>query len=123
LILVDTSVWVEHLRKGDAMLARVLEEGRVLAHPFVIGEIALGSLKQRAVILDALKNLPQAVTVTDGEVLHFIEQSALSGRGIGYVDAHLLAATTLTSGASLWTYDKRLLTAADNLGVAFGQNP
>jgi predicted nucleic acid-binding protein len=122
VILVDTSVWIEHLRKGDAILVGLLGGGRVLAHPFVTGEIALGNLRQREMILGALKDLPQALVAGDDEILGFIEQSALSGLGIGYVDAHLLAAARLTPGASLWTHDKRLSDAAENLGLAASLN-
>jgi predicted nucleic acid-binding protein len=118
VILVDNSVWVDHLRKADATLARMLDHERVLAHPFVIGELALGSLRQRELILAALQDLPQAMVASDAEVLRFIDQEALYGRGIGYVDAHLLASARLTAGASLWTRDKRLHTVADRLGLA-----
>jgi len=118
MILVDTSVWIDHLRSGDAMLAALLERGQVLAHPFVIGELGLGSLRQREVVLEALQDLPRATVATDTEVLHFIASHTLFGLGIGYVDAHLLAAVQLTPGASLWTRDKRLHTAAEKLGVA-----
>jgi len=118
VILVDSSVWIDHLRSGNAILTRMLEGGRVLAHPFVVGELALGSLKQRDVILTALQNLPQAVVASEIEVLGFINRQALYGLGIGYVDAHLLASARLTSGGSLWTRDKRLHAVADRLGLA-----
>jgi predicted nucleic acid-binding protein len=118
VILVDSSVWVDHLRSGDATLARLLGDGRVIAHPFVVGELALGSLRQRELILTALQDLPQAVVASDIEVLRFINQQALYGLGIGYVDAHLLASVRLTAGGSLWTRDKRLQSVADRLGVA-----
>jgi predicted nucleic acid-binding protein len=118
VILADTSVWVDHLRAGDEALATLLDGGMVLAHPFVIGELALGNLRQREVVLKALADLPHANVATDAEVLHFIEHHALSGRGIGYVDAHLLAAVTLTAGAKLWTKDKRLHGVAVQLGLA-----
>jgi predicted nucleic acid-binding protein len=117
VILVDTSVWVDHLRAGDEVLAGLLDAGRVLAHPFVVGELALGNLRQRDLILSALKDLPQAGVATDREVLHFVDQHLLFGLGIGYIDAHLLAAIRLTAGARLWTRDKRLKGAADRLGV------
>lgn len=120
MILVDTSVWVDHLRKSDARLARELMAGQVLAHPFVVGELALGSLKQRQVILDALGDLPQAAVARDAEVLAFIEAHDLAGSGIGYVDAHLLAASRL-SLARLWTRDKRLASVAEKLGLAFSE--
>jgi predicted nucleic acid-binding protein len=118
VILVDTSIWVDHLRARDDALGHFLEAGQVLVHPFVIGELALGHLKTRHVVLAALKNLPHARLATDGEVLHFIDRRRLAGLGIGYIDAHLLAAVHLTPGASLWTRDKRLHTTASRLGVA-----
>jgi len=118
MILVDSTIWIDHLRRGDAALADLLNRGRVLAHPFVIGELALGSLHQRHVVLGALRDLPQATVATDGEVMGFIDRHALHGRGIGYVDVHLLAATQLSADARLWTRDRRLLDAAVKLGVA-----
>jgi hypothetical protein len=118
VILVDTSVWVDHLRIGDAALADRLDNGQVLAHPFVIGELALGDLRRRNAVLEGLADLPQAEVATDSEVLLFIDDQALFGLGIGYVDAHLLAATKLTHGATLWTRDKRLFAAAQRLGLA-----
>ena len=119
MILADTSVWVDHLRVGDRTLAELLDSGLVLAHPFVIGELALGRLRQRETILEALSQLPRTVVATDAEVLTFIDGYALFGRGIGYVDVHLLAAVRLTAGSKLWTHDQRLLSAADALGFAF----
>lgn len=118
MVIVDTSVWVDHLRGNDAALAALLAAGRVLAHPFVVGEIALGQLRNRAVVLDALGGLPAANTASAEEVLVLIESTALAGLGIGYVDAHLLAATRLTPGARLWTRDKRLREVAQRLGLA-----
>ncbi len=118
MILVDTSVWVDHLRTRYAALVALLDAGMVLAHPFVIGEIALDYLRQRDIVLDALSDLPHASVATDTEVLHFIDQHELFGRGIGYVDAHLLAAVQLTPGAELWTNDKRLHGVAVQLGLA-----
>jgi predicted nucleic acid-binding protein len=120
VILVDTSVWIDHLRAGDRTLTTLLETGRVLAHPFVIGELALGRLRRREVVLQSLSDLPQASVATDAEVLHFIDRHALFGRGVGYVDAHLLAAVRLTAGAELWTNDKRLHSVADQLRLAIG---
>lgn len=118
MILADTSVWVDHLRHGDACLAALLNAGRVLGHPFVRGELALGNLRQRAVIHESLANLPPAIIARDDEVLRFIDANALFGQGIGYVDAHLLAAVRLTSGAFIWSRDKRLKAAAVRLGLA-----
>jgi predicted nucleic acid-binding protein len=118
LILVDTSVWIDHLRTDNALLARLLNSGRVLTHPFVIGELALGRLREREVVLAALSDLPRAVAATDPEVLSFIDRQALLGRGIGYVDVHLLAAVRLTAGAELWTKDNRLRHVAEELGLA-----
>jgi len=118
VILVDTSVWVDHLRAGDAGLRTLLETGLAVTHPFVIGELALGAMRQRRVVLEALAALTAAAVATDAEVLHLIEQHALAGRGIGYMDAHLLAAVRLTGGTLLWTRDRRLHAVAEELGLA-----
>ncbi len=118
MILVDTSVWIDHFRHTDTALAQLLSNQQVLAHPFVIGELALGNLKQRETILSALQNLPQATAAHDDEVLRFIGLQSLFGLGIGYIDAHLLAAVKLTPNTSLWTRDKRLLAAAERLSLA-----
>jgi len=118
MILVDSSVWIDHLRSGDAILSGLLGGGQVLAHPFIIGELAMGSLRQRDVILNALRDLPQTSVASDDEVLGFIDRQRLFGLGIGYVDAHLLAAARLTAGASLWTRDKRLHDIAERMGLA-----
>jgi len=117
VILVDTSVWVDHLRESDEALAGLLEAGNVLAHPFVIGELALGNITRRDLVLRSLHDLPQASVATDREVLHLVDQHLLFGLGIGYLDAHLLAAVLLTAGAGLWTRDRRLERAADRLGL------
>lgn len=117
MILVDTSVWIDHLRHGDVELMRLLNTGQVLTHRFVIGELALGRLQNRNVVLTTLQNLPQVTVASDEEVLHFIENHALFGRGIGYIDAHLLAAVRLSPGALLWTRDKRLLAESVRLGL------
>ena len=117
MILVDTAVWVDHLRAGDHTLAGLLGRGGVLAHPWVTGELALGTLRGRDEILRLLDELPQAQVATPAELLAFIGDDELYGLGIGYGDAQLLAATRLT-GAVLWTRDRRLLAAAEGLGVA-----
>lgn len=119
MILVDTSVWIDHLRGTDAPLSELLNEGRVCMHPHVLGEIALGSLKNRAVVLESMRDLPQAAVATDEEVFRFIEDHALFGLGIGYTDAHLLAATKLSPGTQLWTRDRRLSTVSARLGLAY----
>lgn len=118
MILVDTSVWVDYLRRGRGQLKVLLEENQVLVHPSVIGELACGNLENRWEILSLLNQLPQAICATDTEVLLLIEQHKLMGRGIGYIDAHLLASTRLGHDAQLWTHDKRLATAAADLSVA-----
>ena len=121
MILVDTSVWIEHLRSGDSTLVSLLNTGQVLVHPFVIGELALGNLRQRDVILDTLNNMPRAKVATDEEVLAFINKSKLYGLGVGYIDAHLLTSVRLTPGTRLWTQDKRLNVAANQLGLLMAQ--
>jgi len=118
VILVDTSVWVEHLRFQIQALADLLAAGEILVHPFVIGELALGTIGQRVTVLHSLSKLPQPIVARDDEVLLLIERRGLFGRGIGYVDAHLLAAIELTPGASLWTHDKRLRRVAKDLRIA-----
>ena len=122
MILVDTSVWVDHLRRGDAQLAGLLDQGAVLMHPFVLGEIACGSLTDRPSLLALLQQLPAAAVAEGSEVLGFIERRKLHGRGIGYVDVHLLASVVLTADARLWTRDKRLRSAADALGCGFSDS-
>lgn len=116
-VLADTSVWVGHLRAGDEDLGALLNQAQVLIHPFVIGELACGNLSQRAELLALLKSLPGINVANDDEVLFFIEQHALMGRGIGYVDVHLLASVALESEARLWTRDKRLDSVAADLGM------
>ena len=111
MILVDTSVWIDHLRSADHTLVHFLEAGQVLVHPFVIGELALGNLKHRATLLASLQALPRVPVATDDETLHFIERHALFGLGIGYIDVHLLATAKLAA-SSLWTRDKRLQAVA-----------
>ncbi len=119
MILVDTSIWIDHLRQSCEKLAQLLGAGQVFVHPYIIGELALGSLQNRHAVLGALQNIPHAPVATDNEVLHLIETNALYGIGIGYIDAHLLAAARLSPGTLLWTRDKRLLDASTRLGLAF----
>jgi predicted nucleic acid-binding protein len=118
VILVDTSVWIDHLRRRNPELQGLLEAGQVLCHPFVIGELAMGSLKQRETVLNAMQELPEADVARDDEVLRFLSERKLFGLGIGYIDAHLLAATQLTAGARLWTRDRRLFEVAMNLSLS-----
>ena len=120
MILVDTSVWIDHLQTSIALLADALEAEDVLVHPFVIGELACGEMKERHKVLGLLTTLPSIVVATDEEVLLFIENHRLMGKGIGYVDAHLLASTALTDGAQLWTRDKRLIAIAEQLQIGSG---
>ena len=117
MILVDTSVWIDHLRAGEEELVALLNSARVLSHPFVVGELACGNLRHRDEVLTLMGELPQITVATDAEVLYFIEQHGLMGRGIGYIDAHLLAAVSLASPARLWTRDRRLAAVAADLGV------
>lgn len=116
MILVDTSVWVDHLRRGDAGLIDLLERSAVVMHPFVIGELACGNLRERESILELLQDLPGAVVASPAEALTFIEHHSLHGRGIGYIDVHLLASVALTPGARLWTRDAKLRKTAALLG-------
>jgi predicted nucleic acid-binding protein len=118
VILVDTSVWIDHLRAGDERLAALLDSGEVLGHPCVTGELALGHLQPRDAILSDLRDLPQATVASDEEVLRLIEGRRLFGRGIGYVDAHLLAAVRLTLDTKLWTGDRRLQAVAAEWNLA-----
>jgi len=122
VILVDTSVWIDHLRRNNAQLGELLNAGRVLIHPSVIGEIALGRMRQRHIILTALSDLTHTQVATDDEVLSLIEQEALFGRGIGYIDAHLLASVRLTPGTTLWTLDRRLHEVAEQMGLGMKQD-
>jgi predicted nucleic acid-binding protein len=120
VILVDTSVWIDHFRTGVPALVERLEQFEVATHPFVIGELALGSLRQRELVLALLGGLSTATIAHHQEVLDFIASSGLWGRGIGYVDVHLLAACHLSPGMRLWTRDKRLTSIAEEQGVTAG---
>jgi len=117
VILVDTSVWVDHLRRGDSELATALERGEVVCHDFVIGELACGRLSARAEILNLLEALPRAPVVEQEEVIAFVERHGLAGVGIGWIDAHLLASARLGQVA-FWTRDARLRRAALRIGAA-----
>lgn len=117
MMLVDTSVWIDHLRHGNAALTAALEAGQVWMHSFVLGELACGNLRSRVEVLGLLQALPPMPVSSDKEVLFFIDQHELMGRGIGYMDVHLLASARL-GGTQLWTRDKRLHTVAVELGLA-----
>ena len=116
MVLVDTSVWVAHLRAGNIGLEALLNDGHVVCHPFIIGEIACGKLNNRSEILSLLQALPMATRAEHGEVMQFIENYRLMGKGLGYIDMHLLASAMLTN-VSLWTLDKRLNEVSSTLGI------
>jgi len=117
MVLADTSVWIDHLRIADPQLTRLLRRGEVYIHPWIIGELACGHLTPREKTIQSLKELPQLLPARPDEVLVFIDANRLMGRGIGYVDLHLLAAVK-QNGATIWTRDKRLLQAAIELKLA-----
>ena len=119
MILADTSIWIDLFRTGNPVLTQLLNGEQVLAHPWIIGELALGLIPHRDETLDNLSNLPRAPLAEDNEVLTLINSAQLHGTGIGYVDAHLLASTRLLPGTALWTRDKRLAVVADQLQLAF----
>lgn len=118
MVLVDTSVWVAHFREGNDRLGAALEKGKVLSHPFIIGELACGNLQNRREILDLLQTLPRAAAVSDEEVMQFIELRRLAGIGLGYIDVHLLASALITE-APLWSLDRTLNRTAEELNVAY----
>jgi predicted nucleic acid-binding protein len=121
-VLVDTSVWIDHLRSADEELVSLLGADSVLVHPMVIGELALGRMRQRREVIALLSDLPAARGVLDHEVLAFIEQADLAGRAASLVDVHLLASTLVTEGAQLWTHDKRLRSLAADHGACWRAN-
>jgi predicted nucleic acid-binding protein len=116
-MLVDTSVWIDHLRKRNSALSELLEAEQVDTHPFVIGELACGNLARRSTFLSALSLLPQTLVLSNEQALKFIEEHKLSGRGLGWVDVHLLA-SAMSSELKFWTMDKRLKALARDLGIA-----
>jgi predicted nucleic acid-binding protein len=120
VILVDTSIWIDHLRTPSKLLGQLLDLEQVLIHPFVVGELACGNLANRTEIISLLHALPFAPKAADDEILFFVERQKLMGRGLGLVDVHLLASATI-GGASLWTADHKLQLAARNLGIDFRQ--
>ncbi len=119
MILVDTSVWVDHLRYGDETLAQYLSQGQVHIHPMITSELACGYLQNRKQLISLWQNLPGAIEASHHEALYFLESHALMGKGIGFVDLHLLASAHLTPNTQLWTRDKRLAGIAQSLGIEF----
>ena len=119
MILADTSVWIDHLRASDAHLSTLLSRVDVAMHPMVLGELACGNLQDRQTLIALWRNLPQLAAVTNAEALYFLDQNRLWGRGIGYIDLHLLAAVALSAQARLWTRDKRLRKTAQQIGLAY----
>lgn len=117
MVLADTSVWIEHFRRGEPVLAERLSDGLVLMHPFVCGELACGNLKSHAAILSDLQALPLSTVATHAEVMQLVEDRGLWGRGLGWIDAHLVA-SALLSNCRLWTLDVRLAKAARELGLS-----
>lgn len=117
MILVDTSIWIDHFRSGDAELRRIIEDDRLLCHPFVIGELAQGGLRERASVIAFLAVQLEAVIATHAEVMTVIDRHSIFSMGIGYTDAHLLASTLLDRQSSLWTRDKSLVAAALKIGA------
>ncbi|MDI6726069.1 MAG: PIN domain-containing protein [Smithellaceae bacterium] len=118
MVLVDTSVWVAHLREGHAGLASLLNDARVVCHPLIIGELACGNLRKRSEILFLLRALPSIIVAEHNEALAFIENQSLMGKGLGFIDLHLLTSARL-SGVPLWTFDKKLNQVAALLGLAY----
>jgi len=118
MVIADTSVWVEHFRNGKIGLETLLNDGRVISHPFIVGELACGNLKNRSQILSLLQTLPMAHFASHEEVMHFIEKQHLMGKGLGYIDMHLLASAILTR-VPLWTIDKRLNNVSSMLGIKY----
>jgi predicted nucleic acid-binding protein len=117
-LLADSSIWIDHLRRPSEALAAALRERRLLTHPFVLGEVAMGSLARRGEVLAEIGQLRQAAHADDSEVLSLVARHRLFGTGLGLIDAHLLASCLLTPDAWLWTRDRRLHEAAERLGVA-----
>ena len=118
MVLVDTSVWVTHLRQGSRQLEKLLMDAEVMCHPFIIGELACGNLKNRTEIISLLQSLPMAPTIEFDEFLFFIDRNQLMGKGVGFVDVHLLASAQL-AGVPLWTADKKLKVAANQLELTY----
>lgn len=119
MILVDTSIWIDHFYAGVPSLVERLQQEKVLLHPFIIGELACGNIQNRQEILSLLYNLPLVTVASDKEALLLIENFALMGKGVGYIDIHLLASVLIQNGAKLWTRDKRLLAIASDMNLTY----
>ena len=117
MILIDTSVWIAHLEAANEVLISLMEREEAATHPFVIGEVAMGYIQRRDVVIGELRKLPSVRVAGDRDVVSMVERHRLFGSGIGYIDAHLLAAALLADGMTLWTHDRRLRVAATRLGV------
>jgi len=122
VILVDSSIWIDHLHVVEPHLVTLLDSANVAQHPMVIGELALGTLSQRRVILDDLSELPAVTVATHDEVMHLVEERRLFGQGLSLVDAHLLASVMLSPGTLLWTRDRKLKAAAAALALSFAED-
>lgn len=120
MVLVDTSIWVFHFREGSINLGKLLQNGEVSCHPFIIGELACGNLHKRSEILSLLQALPSALIIEHEEAMHFIEKNRLMGKGLGYIDIHLLASSVLTQ-IPIWTLDKKLARVSAELGFSFAR--
>lgn len=118
MVIVDTSIWVTHLRQGSRRLEKLLVDAEVMCHEFIVGELACGNLKNRTEIISLLQSLPMAPTIEFDEILFFIDRHHLMGKGVGFVDVHLLASAQLTV-TPLWTADKKLVSVVDQLELAF----
>lgn len=118
MVIIDTSIWVDHLRKGNLHLEKLLLNAEVVCHPFIIGELACGNIKNRSEFLSLIQTLPMAPIIDPDEFLYFVEQNKLMGRGIGFVDVHLLASARL-SEIPLWTFDKKLKSVSIELNIAY----
>ena len=121
MILADSSVWIDHLIVENPHLVSLLQQGQILIHPMVVGELACGNMRGRADVMRLLRVLPRILVATHDEVLYLIESHRFMGRGIGFIDAHLLTSAAMASSAQLWTNDRRLGELANELGVAYGQ--
>ena len=118
MVLVDTSVWVRHLREGDSDLEQLLNNGELMCHPYIVGELACGNMKNRHEVISLLQLLPLATLARHEEILQFIEMNHLMGKGLGYIDIHL-AASAVLSGVPILSYDKKLNEVSEGLGIRY----